>query len=57
VDDALKANHREQTAAHSCTRNEAQDDYAKQASCIPASSLLEKLPVIYGGSHFAGKNW
>jgi hypothetical protein len=57
VNDTLKANHREQTAAHSCTRNEAQDDYAEQASCIPASSLLEELPVIYGGSHFAGKNW
>ena len=51
VDDALEANHREQTAAHSSTRNEAQDDYSKQASSVAASRLLEKLPVIYGSSH------
>lgn len=51
VNDALKANHREQTAAHGRTRNQAQDNHSQQASSVSASRLLEELPVIYGGSH------
>jgi hypothetical protein len=51
VDDALKANHREQAAAHGRTRNQAQDNHSKQASSISASRLLEELPVVRGGSH------
>jgi hypothetical protein len=51
VDDALEANHREQTAAHSSARDEAQDDYPKQASSTAASCLLQELPVVCGGSH------
>lgn len=46
VDDALKANHREQTAAHSCARNQNEDNYSKQASSIWAARLLQELAFL-----------
>lgn len=51
VDDTLKANHGEQTAAHGGARNQAQDNHSEQASSVPAGRLLEELPFICGGSH------
>lgn len=51
MDDALKADYGEQTTAYGGGSDEAQDNYSEQASSVAASRLLEKLPVIYGGSH------
>lgn len=49
VDNALEADHREQTAAHSCTCDQTQNNNAKQASSVPARGLLEELPFLCGG--------
>lgn len=46
VDDALEADHREQSAAHSCARNQAEDDDSKQASSIAAARLLQELTFL-----------
>lgn len=54
VDDALEADHREQTAAHCGARNQAQDDYSKQSSRTPASGLFQELPLLCG-SHVERK--
>jgi hypothetical protein len=42
VDDALEADDGEQTAAHSCARDQAQDDDPEQASSIGAGDLLQE---------------
>lgn len=58
VDDALKANHREQTAAHSCACNQAENDYPKQASSISATRLLQELAFLcssHGGKRSDSK--
>lgn len=49
VNDALEADHGEQTAAHSGTCDQAQNDDAKQASSVPARGLLEELPFLCVG--------
>jgi hypothetical protein len=46
VDDALKANHREQTTAHSGARNQAQDDDTEQAAGIGAARLLQERAFL-----------
>ena len=57
VNDALEADHGEQTAAHSCACNQAQDDDSKQASSVPARGLLEELPFLCGGHVWKKGRW
>jgi hypothetical protein len=52
VDDALKANHREQTAAHRGAGNEAEDDDSEQAPRVGAARLLQELAFLCS-SHVA----
>jgi hypothetical protein len=46
VDDALEADHREQTAAHGGTRDQAQDDDAQQAPRVGARRLLQETAFL-----------
>jgi hypothetical protein len=46
VDDALKANHREQTAAHCGAGNEAEDNDSEQAPRVGAARLLQELAFL-----------
>jgi hypothetical protein len=57
VDDALEADHREQTAAHSCARDQGQNDNSKQASSVPARGLLEELSFLCGGHVWEKGKW
>lgn len=43
MNDALEADHGEETTSNGRARNQAQDDDAKQASRIPAADLLYEL--------------
>lgn len=60
VNDALKADHGEQTTAHSCTCDQAQDNNSKQTSSVPARGLLEELSFLCGGHVWekeSGREW
>jgi hypothetical protein len=54
VDDALKANHREQTAAHSGAGNQAENNDSEQAPRIWAARLLQELAFLCS-SHVANR--
>jgi hypothetical protein len=57
VDDALKANHREQTAAHCGACNQAEDNHPQQAARVAAARLLQELALLcssHGGKRGGG---
>ena len=46
VDDALKANHREQTAADGGARDQNEDNDSEQAASVWAARLLQELALL-----------
>ena len=52
MNDALKPNHRKQSASNRCSSNGAKDDQTKEASRVPPAFALEKeLGAGYFGVH------
>ena len=55
MDDALKANHGEQSTAHSRASNQAEDNHPQQTAGVRAARLLQELTFLCS-SHGVGRS-